>query len=113
MLSISVADRLDRVERKPLKCDLKRTKEVFVRGGQIFEQARESAQLTREQAADVYGVSAGLLSRQVTNQDNQHLSFQRMCEMPEAFQREVMRAWAKRLEAVRVVTVIEIQEKSA
>lgn len=99
------------MELKPLKCERKRTSESFVRGGDIFEQARNAAQMTREQAADAYGVSASLLQRQVTNQDNQHLSFQRICEMPERFQREVLRAWAERLERVRTRVVIEIEDE--
>lgn len=111
MSSKSVAERLDRVERKPLKCELRRTSEVFVRGGDIFEQARNAAQMTREQAADAYGVSASLLQRQVTNQDNQHLSFQRICEMPERFQVEVVKAWVQRLDGVQTRTVIEIDDR--
>lgn len=108
-MSHSIGDRLDRVERKPLKCEARRTSEVFVRGGQIFEEARECSQLTREQAADHYGVSASLLARQAANQDNQHLSFQRICEMPPKFQREVIRAWAERLDGVEVETTVRIR----
>lgn len=105
----TVARAIPDVERKPLKCSLKRTSEVFVRGGEIFEEARECASLTREQAAEKYGVSASLLQRQVTNQDNQHLSFQRICEMPTKFQREIIRAWAERLDGVEVETTVRIR----
>lgn len=110
-MGASLAERLDRVERKPVKCKLPSTSEVFVRGGQIFEQARECSQLTREQAADEYGVSASLLARQVVNQDNQHLSFQRICEMPAPFQRELIRAWAERLDGVEVETTVRIRRQ--
>jgi hypothetical protein len=111
-MSQSLAAKLDRVERKPLKCSLGRTSDVFVRGGEIFEQARECSGLTREQAASEYGVSASLLARQATNQDNQHLSFQRICEMPERFQHEVIRAWAERLGGVEVATTVTIRRTS-
>lgn len=109
-MSRSVREALAGVELKPLKCGLGRTSDVFVRGGQIFEQARECCGLTREQAAAEYGVSASLLQRQATNQDNQHLSFQRICEMPLKFQTEVIRAWAERLAGVvEVETTVRIK----
>lgn len=79
----------DRLERKPLKCDLDRTHKSFVRGGELFEHARESCGFSQEQAADHYGTTQSQLSRQITNQDNQHLSFNRICEMPPTFRREL------------------------
>lgn len=78
-----------RVERKPLKYGEERTSETFVRGGSLFESAREACGLSKEQAADHYGVSPSLMTRQTQNTDNQHLSFQRICEMPPAFRREL------------------------
>jgi hypothetical protein len=91
-MSSNVAKLPDRVERKPLKCEPRRTSETFVRGGQVFEKARERCGFSKEQAADHYGVSPSLLTRQVANQDNQHLSFQRICEMPAPFKREIGKA---------------------
>lgn len=79
----------ERVERQPLKYGEGRTSETFVRGGKLFERARESCGFSKEQAAEHYGVSPSLMTRQTTNQDNQHLSFQRICEMPPAFRREL------------------------
>lgn len=85
----SLARKLDAVEGKPVKCELRGTSETFVRGGKLFDSAREACGLSNEQAADHYGVSPSLLTRQKSNQDNQHLSFQRICEMPPAFRREL------------------------
>lgn len=105
----TVAEKLDRVERKPLKCDIRRTKESFVRGGELFTQARERCGYSHEQAADHYGVSSGLLSRQVANQDNQHLSFQRICEMPSEFKREIGLGLLRDCGGVEEETVVRIR----
>lgn len=88
-MAANVSNLPARVERKPLKCEAIRTKESFVRGGELFERARNACGLSVDQAAGHMGVSAGLLSRQIDNADNQHLSFQRICEMPAAFRREL------------------------
>jgi len=76
---------LDGVERKPLKYGASGTQPSFVRGGQVFDTAMTRTGWNRATAAGHYGTSESLLSRQVSNQDNQHLSFQRICEMPAAF----------------------------
>ncbi|HYF34276.1 MAG TPA: hypothetical protein VD994_03210 [Prosthecobacter sp.] len=89
-MASSVADRLDRVERKPLKCDLRRTTESFVRAGSLVDDAISKARMTREQAAAHYGVTPSLLARQIQNADNQHLSFQRLWSMPLAFKLELV-----------------------
>lgn len=104
---------LETVERKPLKCELRRASETFVRGGRIFEKARERCGFSKEQAADHYGVSASLLTRQVSNQDNQHLSFQRICDMPPAFRREIALGLLEDVGGVEVETTIRIREKAA
>lgn len=90
----SVAERLDRVERKPLKYGEGRTSESFVRAGQLVEKAVDRAYAKRETAAEDYGVTASLMTRQIQNADNQHLSFQRLWSMPEAFKRELLVAMA-------------------
>lgn len=90
MSSQSVAERLDRVERKPLKYGAGRTTESFVRAGQVVEKALEKAYSKRETAAEDYGVTASLMTRQMQNADNQHLSFQRLWSMPDAFRRELL-----------------------
>jgi hypothetical protein len=105
----SMRERLDAVERRPLKCDTKRTSETFVRGGQLFESARERCGLSKEQAADHYGVSPSLLTRQTTNQDNQHLSFQRICEMPPAFRRELAIGMLTDVDGVEVETTVRVK----
>ena len=88
-MSESVRRLPERVERKPLAYGEGRTHGTFVRGGALFEAARETCGFSRDTAAEHYGVSASVLSRHVTNQDNQHMSFQRICEMPPAFRREL------------------------
>jgi hypothetical protein len=84
-----LAPQLDALELKTLKYGESRTSESFVRGGEVFEEARLACKWSKEQAAAHYGVSQSLLTRQVANQDNQHLSFQRICEMPAEFRREI------------------------
>lgn len=78
------------MERKPLKYGTSRTSESFVRAGQLVEAAILKAQMTRDEAAGKYGVTASLMQRQITNQDNQHLSFQRLWSMPLAFKLELV-----------------------
>jgi hypothetical protein len=114
-MSHSVAKRLDAVERKPLKYGEGRTSETFVRGGRIFEAAREASGFSKEQAADHYGVSPSLMTRQTQNVDNQHLSFQRICEMPPKFRRELIAAMSDDLarddSGVVVRKVIEFRQE--
>lgn len=105
----TVDARLDAVERKPLKCALRGTSETFVRGGQIFETAREHCGLSKEQTAEHYGVSHSLMTRQASNQDNQHLSFQRICEMPPAFRREVALLMLAEIDGIELETTVRIK----
>lgn len=105
----SLADKLDRVERKPLKCGAGRPTESFVRAGQLVDQAIAKAHLTKEQAADEYGVTPSLLARQLTNQDNQHLSFQRLWSMSDDFKREFLEVLAKDVQGVEVITEVRIR----
>jgi len=110
----SLAERLDRVERKPLKCGPKRTSETFVRGGELFDSARQRCGFSMGEAADHYGVSPSLLQRQMTNQDNQHLSFQRICEMPPAFRTELALGLLEDVGVgVEVETVVRIKKEKA
>lgn len=88
-MSNSMVDKLAAVALTPQKCELRGTSESFVRGGQLFDEARQACAWSHKEAAGHYGVSESLLSRQRDHTDNQHLSFQRICEMPAAFQREI------------------------
>jgi hypothetical protein len=60
-----------------------------------------------------YGTSPSLLSRQMANQDNQHLSFQRLWSMSVAFKKELLLAMAadlaKDTEQVRVSHKVGIE----
>ena len=107
-----MAHPLDSVERKPLKCQLSSTSETFVRGGRLFEKAREVCGFSKEQAADHYGVSPSLLARQVTNQDNQHLSFQRICAMPPAFQVEIALGMLRAVGGIEEETVVRLRRSA-
>ena len=114
MARSSVAEKLDRVELKPLKCDMKRTSEVFVRGGDVFDQARNRCGFSMGETAEHYGVSPSLLQRQMTNQDNQHLSFQRICEMPAKFKTEIAIGLLEDVGAgVEVETTVRIKKSAA
>lgn len=86
-------------ERKMLKCDLGRTTETFVRVGRIVEQAISRAYPKLEAAAMDYGTSHSQLTRQLANQDNQHLSFQRLWSMPMAFRLELAHLLLEDLQA--------------
>ena len=78
------------LERKPLKYGEAGTKEKFVRAGDLVETAMHRVYSKQEAAAVDYGTSASLLSRQMRNQDDQHLSFQRLWAMPQAFKLELI-----------------------
>lgn len=96
------------LERKPLKCGSVGTKDSFVRAGSVVERALDRAYPKQEAAASDYGVSPSLLSRQMRNQDDQHLSFQRLWSMPKPFKRELLAAMASDLaEDTDSVTVTE------
>lgn len=86
----SVAERLDHVEVKPLKCELRGTSDSFVRAGKLVETAVNRAYPKQEAAAQDYGTSASLMSRQIANEDKQHLSFQRLWSMPVSFKLELV-----------------------
>lgn len=89
-MSRSIAERLDRVEGKPLKYGEVSTPDSFVRAGKLVEVAVQRAYPKQDAAAQDYGVSASLLSKQITNQDKQHLSFQRLWSMPLSFKLELV-----------------------
>lgn len=104
------------MELRPLKRPEPRTSDSFVRrgkayeqGGKVFEQAVNRCGWTKDQAAGHYGVSASLMTRQMQNTDNQHLSFQRICEMPEAFRREIAIGLLEDVRGVEVDTVVTIK----
>src|SRR3990167_5574627 len=96
----SVADQLDAVEGKALKCELRRTTDSFVRAGKLVETAIGKAYAKRETAAEDYGTTPSLLTRQLTNQDNQHVSFQRLWSMPDDFKIELLKVLADDLKDV-------------
>jgi hypothetical protein len=104
---------LDSVERKPLKCAMRRTTDSFARAGQLVEQAINRAYPKAEAAADDYGTTHSLMSRQMTNQDNQHLSFQRLWSMPEPFKLELVTVLLQDLKAsggpIDVETTVRIR----
>ena len=92
-----------------MKCELRRTSETFVQGGKVFEQAVNRCGWSKDQAAGHYGVSASLMTRQMQNTDNQHLSFQRICEMPAAFRKEIAIGLLEAVDGVEVDTVVTIK----
>jgi AraC-like DNA-binding protein len=77
-MSTTVANKLDAVKVRPVKCDFRPTKESFVRQGAMVIQARERRGWSHEKLAQEMGISASLLSRQIENEDNQHVSWQRL-----------------------------------
>lgn len=57
--------------------------EVSCVPGELVEKALAIAHLDHEEAAATMGVSSSLLSRQIKNLDNQHLSLQRLWNLPD------------------------------
>ena len=108
----TIAERLDRVERKPLKCQLRGTTESFVQVGKLVEHALKTAYPTQDIAAGEYGVTPSLMRRQIDNSDNQHLSFQRLWSMSDKFKTELLLVLAADL-GVQVETTIRIQRRTA
>lgn len=117
----TMRDQLDRVERKPLKCSLESSSEARKKvssdrceHGQLVARALESAHITRGQAAGYMGISEGLLSRQIENIDNQHLSWQRLFRLPDRFWRQLWWLVAKqrKLARVRRRVVFEMEESA-
>ena len=111
-MSPSIAERLDRVEGKQLKCGLRRTTDSFVQAGKLVEHAMKTAYPSQDIAAGDYGVGSSLLRRQIDNVDNQHLSFQRLWSMPDRFRTELLLVLAEDL-GVQVVTTIQIPRRTA
>lgn len=96
-MSKSVREQLDSVERKPLKHGQatepearKKVPSDRCEHGDLIALALEAAHITRGQAAGYMGISEGLLSRQIENVDNQHLSWQRLFKLPDSFWRELL-----------------------
>ena len=108
-MATTVAKRLESVERKALKCGLdrgdaarKKVSSDRCDDGQLVATAMEKSGLTRGQAAHCMGISEGLLSRQIDNADNQHLSWQRLSKLPNAFWCELWMLVAERRKLARV-----------
>lgn len=99
--------------RKALKYGASGTHDSFVLGGQVFETAAQRLGWNRATTAGHYGVSESLLSRQSGNQDNQHLSFQRICEMPASFLVELIFALieARVLMRVQRRAILDLDER--
>lgn len=108
MLSPTTAERiaaLSGVELKPLKCDLSQgdsARKKVSCDGQVVADAIDRSGLTRGEAAGHMGISEGLLSRQIDNADNQHISWQRLNLLPDRFWRELWMLVARRRKLARV-----------
>ena len=89
-MSRSVAERLEQVNCKSVKYGETRTQDSFVRAGKLVETAVNRAYPKQDAAAQDYGTSSSLMSKQIANQDKQHLSFQRLWSMPVSFKLELV-----------------------
>jgi hypothetical protein len=105
----SLQRQLPPMELRALKCELRRASDSFVRGGKVFEQAVNRCGWSKDEASGHYGVSASLMTRQMQNADNQHLSFQRICEMPAQFRKEIAIGLLEDVDGVAVDTVVTIK----
>jgi len=108
---------LDAVEVKPLKCALRKSERVGVAlqkvesgAGDLVDAAISGARMTRDTAAREMGISPSLLTRQIQNTDNQHLSFQRLwsTSMPMQFKVALLLAMAEDL-GIEVETTVRIR----
>ena len=88
-MSPTVASRLERVEVRQVKSTLPPAaaalQELSCVPGELVEKSLALALLDHEEAATKMGVSGSLLSRQIKNLDNQHLSLQRLWNLPDSF----------------------------
>lgn len=70
--------------------------------GELIMLALGAAHLTVAAAAEKMGIPGTLLSRQLRNLDNQHVSLQRLYRLPDPFWRELMVLIAVRRKLARV-----------
>lgn len=69
---------------------------------ELIEAAFDRARLTKREAARHMGITGTQLNRQLQNLDNQHVSFQRLWKLPNAFWRELLILAAQRRKLARV-----------
>ena len=70
----------------------------------LVEGALDSAHLTKEAAArDYMRITPSLFGRQLVNEDNQHVSLQRLYLLPDSFWRELLINVAEKRGLARVV----------
>lgn len=67
----------------------------------VIEAALDRARLTKDEAARQMGITGTQLNRQLQNLDNQHVSFQRLWKLPNAFWRELLILAAQRRKLAR------------
>ncbi len=114
----SLAKKLAAVEVRSVKCQIQTEggalQEVSYIPGALVDAALAAAQITRGQAAGHMGISESLLARQIHNADHQHLSWQRLFSLPDAFWREmlILIAEKKRIADIKQELTITILRKA-
>jgi hypothetical protein len=105
------------MELQDLKRDVRRPGETLQKvksdAGQIVDQAITASGMSRDTAAREMGISPSLLTRQIQNTDNQHISFQRLWLMPDRFKRELIETMAADIEGVSVRTLVVVERRTA
>jgi hypothetical protein len=89
------------VKRNPIEAEAARqllSSEV----AELVTRALAAAAITPTQAALHMGISLSLFLRQLQNQDNQHVSLQRLFRLPDAFWRELLVLLAERRKLAQV-----------
>lgn len=104
MASSTVTDRLDAVERKPLKASLNPLQKVSSDAGRLVMRALDRAGIAQKEAAATMGISESLLARQLAG--TEHLSWQRLSLLPDRFKQELAVALAEASGASVETTVI-------
>lgn len=112
-MSRMVQSTLGPMEVQDLKRDVRQPRvalqKVSSDGGKVVDRAISAAGLSRDTAAKEMGISPSLLTRQIQNTDNQHISFQRLWSMPDRFKVELIVAMAADVEGVEVETSVRIR----
>ena len=106
----SIAEQLDGLPLRNAKADLREgetQRQVPTPRGALIDVARKRCGLEVKQMSALMGVSDSFLLRGF--KDQEHISWQRMQLLPEAFHRELIMAQAEELAGFEVVTTIRVK----
>lgn len=110
----SVAERLDRVHPKTVKATLPTREphlERIKEAGQLVKTALSRAGLQQKAAAGLMGLSDAQFSAQLAGKEGEHLSWQRLQALPDAFFFELLILLAESRGIARVKMQLDMERK--